>query len=46
MFVKYLHENKETRLQYAKKGQEKANEMFDDVKQFEKLQNILEELWK
>lgn len=42
--LKFLYENKEKLKEFAIKGQEKANRMFDDKKQFEKLKNILEEL--
>lgn len=42
--LKMLYENEDIKKEYALKGQNKANDMFDDIKQFEKLKNILENL--
>ncbi len=39
--LKYLYENSEEKDIFAQKGFDKANEMFDDIKQFEKLEKIL-----
>lgn len=42
--LKYLYENPDIKNKFAKNGQEKANDMFDDIKQFKKLNSILEDL--
>ncbi len=42
--LKTLYENEDIKKEYALKGQNKANDMFDDIKQFEKLKKMLENL--
>lgn len=42
--LKYLYDNPSINNKFAKAGYDKAHEMFDDTKQFEKLKNILEDL--